>query len=141
VKPDAMPQMSGDRPAVGFEPCTIVHAQGPMRWNGGGKKALWIYNTSKGVMRPDHPCPKPTALMAELVTQFTDPGEVILDPFAGSGTTLLAAKRLGRRAIGIEVSEQYAEVAATRLQQGALDLFAPSPEHEQQELDGYGHGV
>jgi hypothetical protein len=39
VKPDAMPQFSGDRPAVGFEPCTIVHAQGPMRWNGGGSAA------------------------------------------------------------------------------------------------------
>lgn len=124
VKPDAMPQMSGDRPAVGFEPCTICHAQGPMKWNGGGKQALWTYYIAKGNKRPDHPCPKPEGLMCELVTQFTDAGETILDPFAGSGTTLFAAKRLGRRAIGIEVSEQYAEVAAKRLSQGALDLFS-----------------
>lgn len=124
VKPDAMPQMSGDRPSVGFEPCTICHAQGPMRWNGGGKQALWTYYIAKGASRPDHPCPKPEGLMLALVEQFTDAGELILDPFAGSGTTLFAAKRLGRRAIGIEVSEQYAEVAAKRLAQGALDLFA-----------------
>lgn len=131
VKPDAMPQMSGDRPAVGFEPCTIAHAQGRrMRWNGGGRQAVWTYGTAK-VNRPAHPCPKPEPLMIHLVTDFTDAGETILDPFMGSGTTLLAAKRLGRKAIGIEISEKYAEVAARRLDQGALftpqpDLYTPS---------------
>jgi len=123
IKTGYMPQMSGDRPAVGFEPCTIVHAQGPMRWNGGGHAALWSYGTAKGADRPDHPCPKPDALMCELVQQFSDPGDTILDPFAGSGTTLFAAKRLGRQAIGIELNEQFAEVAAKRLSQGALALF------------------
>jgi DNA modification methylase len=123
VKPDAMPQMSGDRPAVGFEPCTIAHAQGAMRWNGGGKQALWTYCTAKGDARPDHPCPKPEPLMLELVRQFTDPGETIMDPFAGSFTTLYAAKRLGRKAIGIEREERHCEGGAKRLAQGALDLF------------------
>lgn len=116
VKPDAMPQMTGDRPGTGFEPCTITHAQGPMRWNGGGSLAVWTHFTSKGDARPDHPCPKPLPLMVELVTLFTDQGETILDPFAGSGTTLVAAKLNGRKAIGIEKSEQYCEVAAKRLQ-------------------------
>src|SRR6185295_11721966 len=46
-KPDPMPQFSGDRPAVGFEPCTICHAQGPMRWNGGGSAATWTHGTVK----------------------------------------------------------------------------------------------
>jgi hypothetical protein len=126
VKPDAMPQMSGDRPAVGFEPATICHAKGPMRWNGGGKQAVWTYNTAKGADRPDHPCPKPELLMAEIISQFTDAGETVLDPFAGSGTTLYAAKRLGRKAIGCEINERFAEVAAKRLSQGALELFGAS---------------
>lgn len=125
VKPDPMPQMTGDRPCVGFEPCTIAHAQGPMRWNGGGHPAVWTHFTAKGRSRPDHPCPKPEPLMIEMVQQFTDVGDVILDPFAGSATTLFAAKRTGRKAIGCEVNERFAENAARRLSQGALDLFDP----------------
>lgn len=114
VKLDPMPQFSGDRPSVGFEPCTITHAQGAMRWNGGGMPATWRYGTVK-TDRPDHPCPKPLPLMIELLTLFTDSGETILDPFAGSGTTLVAAKQLGRKAIGIELSEAYCKTAVERL--------------------------
>ncbi len=115
VKPDPMPQFSGDRPSVGFEPCTIAHAQGPMRWNSGGLPAVWTYNTARGDARPDHPCPKPLALMKHLVLDFTDPGETILDPFCGSGTTLVAAKTLGRKAIGIELEPKWCEVTKRRL--------------------------
>ena len=125
VKPDPMPQFSSDRPAVGFEPATICHAQGKMRWNGGGKAATWTHNISKGEARPDHPCPKPLPLMRELVSLFTDPGDTILDPFMGSGTTLRAAKDLSRKAIGIEVEERYCEIAAKRMAQAVLPLDAP----------------
>jgi hypothetical protein len=128
VKPNAMPQMSGDRPAVGFDSATICHAQGPMRWNGGGHSALWTYNTAKGHNRPGHPCPKPLPLMREIVSLFTDPNDLILDPFAGSGTTLVAAKTLGRRAIGIEIEERWCEVAAKRLDSTPLPLFVVPPE-------------
>lgn len=122
VKPDPMPQFSGDRPGTGFEPCTITHAQGAMRWNGGGHAAVWTWNTAKGDDRPDHPCPKPIGLMREQIEQFSDVGDLILDPFMGSGTTLRAAKDLGRRAIGIEIEEKYCAIAVERLRQGVLAL-------------------
>lgn len=117
VKHDPMPQFSGDRPSVGFEPCTITHAQGPMRWNGGGLPATWRYGTVK-TNRPDHPCPKPLPLMLKLIEQFTDPGETILDPFGGSMTTALACKQLGRKCISIEMNEAYCEIGVKRLTTG-----------------------
>lgn len=79
-----------------------------------------------------HPCPRAQSHFDFLVTWWSDEGETILDPFMGSGTTLVAAKRLGRKAIGIELEEKYCEIAAKRLSQGALDLFGPSrviPDH------------
>ena len=69
-----------------------------------------------------HTCPKPLNLMQIVVGRFTLPGDVILDPFMGSGTTLRAAKDLGRRAIGIEIEEKYVEIAARRLEQQVLPI-------------------
>ena len=65
---------------------------------------------------------KPEELMAALVADYSRPGDLVLDPYMGSGTTLAAAKRLGRRAIGIEIDERACEIAAKRLAQGALPL-------------------
>jgi site-specific DNA-methyltransferase (adenine-specific) len=72
--------------------------------------------------RHGHPAPFPIELARRCVRLSTWPGEVVLDPFAGTGTTLLAARQLGRRAIGIERSECYCEMAVARLAQGALDF-------------------
>jgi site-specific DNA-methyltransferase (adenine-specific) len=72
-----------------------------------------------------HPCPKPLKWITWAVQRGSELGQVILDPFMGSGTTLRAAKDLGRRAIGIEIEERYCEVAASRLQQECLPLAAP----------------
>jgi site-specific DNA-methyltransferase (adenine-specific) len=74
--------------------------------------------------RVGHPTQKPEAVMAFAIQQITFPREsgLILDPFMGSGTTLVAAKRLGHQAIGVELEEKYCEIAAKRLQQEALPL-------------------
>ena len=67
-----------------------------------------------------HPCPKPPKAWAWLLNKGSLPGETVLDPFMGSGTTLRAAKDLGRRAIGIEIEERYCEIAANRLAQEVM---------------------
>jgi site-specific DNA-methyltransferase (adenine-specific) len=69
-----------------------------------------------------HPAAFPLELARRAIRLSTWPDETVLDPFAGSGTTLRAARQLGRRAIGIETSERYCELAMTRLAQTSLDF-------------------
>lgn len=69
-----------------------------------------------------HPTQKPVGIVGPLVENSSQPGDLVLDPFMGSGSTLVAAKELGRRAVGIEIEEQYCEVAARRLDQQVLAL-------------------
>ena len=71
----------------------------------------------------DHPAVFPETLARDAILCFSIPNAVVIDPFAGSGTTLRAAKDLGRRAIGIEIEERYCEIAARRLAQGVLDFY------------------
>src|SRR5688572_12234870 len=123
-KVDSAPQFTGDRPASAAEAIVAGHARGAKDWNGGGGRNVFRHAVNAARGAKPHPTTKPEPLMRELVALFTSPNDTVLDPFMGSGTTLVAAKRLGRKAIGIELEEKYCEVAATRLSQGALNLFA-----------------
>lgn len=122
-KVDSAPQFTGDRPAASAEAIVVAHPSGKKRWNGGGRRSVFTYpvNGANQGSKP-HPSTKPEPLMRELIALFTDEGETILDPFMGSGTTLVAAKRLGRKAIGIEINKTYCDVAVERLRQGAFSF-------------------
>lgn len=88
-----------------------------------GAKATALRSTDSVEMN-GHPCPKPLGWMRWAVDLASSVGDVVLDPFAGSGTTLRAAKDLGRRAIGVELEERYCEIAARRCAQDVLALDA-----------------
>jgi DNA modification methylase len=90
--------------------------------SGGASRFFYVAKASKKERGKgnDHPTVKPLQLMRYLVKLVTPPDGTVLDPFMGSGTTLEAARNLGRKAIGIEIEERYCEIAAKRLQQEVL---------------------
>ena len=84
----------------------------------------WLIEQVKNVSKNfEHPCPVPVELVAKILAVTSEPVRVC-DPFMGSGTTLVAAKAAGRRAVGIEIDERYCEIAAKRLSQETLGLSA-----------------
>jgi hypothetical protein len=120
-KPDGQPQLTGDRPGVGYETIVVTHGKGRSKWSGGGRKGVFTHCRDRHANQPaPHPTTKPLSLMRELVTLFTDEGETVLDPFAGSGTTGRACKDLGRRCILIEREEKYCDVIIRRMRQERL---------------------
>ena len=122
VKTNPMPQISADRPGQGWEAIAYLHKSGAAaEWNGGGRSGNYILPVEQST---GHPTAKPPLMIRDLIQRFSNDGDLILDPFMGSGTTLRAAKDLGRKAIGIELEERYCEIAAKRLQQSVLPMFA-----------------
>ena len=105
------PQFTGDRPGMGWEAVAILHREGKKRWNGGGHHAVWACAIEQG----EHPTQKPLPLLLDWVRKFTEPGETVLDPFMGSGTTGVACARLGCKFIGIEKRPDYFELACRRI--------------------------
>ncbi len=131
--------------AVGFIPKrTLVwvknnHTSGDLNGDYGNKTEFILYaqkgrrflngNRDTNVIEESreaselHPTQKPVNLMMFLIEKSSNEGELVLDPFAGSGTTLIAAKQLNRNAIGIEIAPQYAKIAQQRLDAQANPLF------------------
>jgi len=97
-------------------------ADGELAWTS-INRALRILDTNR-ISGKEHPTQKPLELLLWCIQQADKDGEnnTILDPFMGSGTTLVAAKSLGRKAIGIEIEEKYCEIACNRLAQEVFDL-------------------
>ena len=131
-KVSQMPQITGDRPAQWGEAIAIMHPKGKKVWNGGGRAALWRVRHSE---EKQHPTQKPIELIGGLLRDFTQPNQTILDPFMGSGTTGVAAVKLGRKFIGIEIEPKYFDIACRRIQAAldAPDMFVEPPKPAKQE--------
>ncbi len=124
AKTNPTPQFTGDRPATWGEGIAIMHPRGRKRWNKGGHAGLWSGPSSPayGQSLRVHETQKPLWLMRSLVEAFTDPGELVWDPYGGSMTTGVACLQLGRRFIGHEFQPRYAEVGAERLRAAGQGL-------------------
>ena len=94
------------------------------KWSGGGGQSDVLRVKSVPSAERRHPVDKPTDLLRQLILPTTDPGDTVLDPFLGGGSTLTAAKDLGRRVIGIEIEERSCEIAANRCRQEVLGLVS-----------------
>lgn len=120
IRRGGAPQFSGTHPAAGFEAIVMCHRKGRSKWNGGGHAAIYdhpVVANRKGQQGTRyHTAQKPLSLMRELIRLFTNPGDLVLDPFAGVGTTILAAALEGRSAIGIERSAEWAAIARERIE-------------------------
>lgn len=141
LRTNSAPQFTGDRPGQALEGIAILHRKGRKRWNRGGDCWAPVGPTINSIGERDrgtleHPTPKPLWLMLECVEAFTDSGDLVLDPFAGSGTTGVACLRLGRRFIGIEKDPKYAAIARERLAAEEQGLSLRDVRHGQLPLLG-----
>lgn len=111
------PALNCSRPVVSDERIFVLGQPGA--WNNLHMTTVWRVPSATG---SEHPCPMALGVAQRLIGMFSNGGETILDPYAGSGTTLRAARDLGRLAIGVEKDERFCELTAKRLAQGALDF-------------------
>jgi len=92
---------------------------GRCRWNGGRSTSNIFRHPRASRRAGDHPTPKPEALMSHFIKLHSDIGDIVMDPFAGHGTTLVAAKGLHRKYLGIEIVPEYCSATAGRLSETA----------------------
>lgn len=117
VKPDSTPQLNGQGPAQGYECFVCAWAgTGHAKWNAGGKRGVYTHLVNNQERHGTHPTEKPRRLMSEIICDFTNPGQLIADPFMGSGTTGVAAMRENRHFIGIEKDPRYFDIACKRIE-------------------------
>jgi len=90
-------------------------------------RGIWTTREPNGVSRDAHPAVFPAELPEKAIRIWTDIGDLVCDPFCGSGSTGVAARRMGRRFLGIELNEGYADMARTRIGQAQPPLFADEP--------------
>lgn len=125
IKPDSTPQLNGQGPAQGAECFVTAWAgSGFSKWNGGGKRGVYTHMTNPRDRHGGHPTEKPWRLMRDILHDFTNPGQTILDPFMGSGTTLVAAALTGRKGIGIEKNPAYFDMAVHRVKKAVASSSA-----------------
>jgi len=82
-----------------------------------------IHRIRHSIRRDDHPCQLPIPLLERIVLMSTDPGDIVLDPFLGTGTTAVAAKKLGRHFVGIDVDPEYAKIANEKIENVAVTMY------------------
>lgn len=135
VKPDASPRFNGQGAARGFE-CAVTAwcGKGYRSWNGGGKRGVFTHCVNSG-RQGEHPTEKPLPLMLELVELYSDAGELICDPFLGSGTTGVACVKRARRFVGIEKDPKWFDLSCRRIEDALKrpDLFIERPAPAKQE--------
>ena len=130
----SMPQLSGDRPTTGCEMLVVAYGsgKGKKHWNGPGNLLSLEHTCLRGDGK--HKTEKPLDQLLDLVSYFSDPGETVFDPCAGSGTTGLACKLLGRQFVGLEVDGAWVEHANRRI--AAATPGGPLPaDRDQTRLD------
>jgi site-specific DNA-methyltransferase (adenine-specific) len=135
IKPDGMPQYNGQMPGMGYESIAAAWCgTGHSRWNGGGRHGIFTHCKNSGG-KHEHETQKPIPLMRELVGLFTNPGDLVCDPFMGSGTTGIGCIKLGRRFVGCEINRHYFDIACRRIEQAYAqpDMFVQPPARATQE--------
>lgn len=138
VKPDASPRFNGQGAARGFE-CAVTVWCGPgyRSWNGGGRRGVFTHCVNVG-RQGEHPTEKPLPLMGEIVTLYSNLGELICDPFMGSGSTGIACVKAGRKFIGIERDPKWFDLSCRRISDALKqpDMFVERPSPAKQEALG-----